>query len=861
MSFFGFDTTLDRDKRNPGEGNHENIAVYTFGEDGYDALGDALDEGLDELNDETFGGSGDIGKDFDYAGQTGTAMEKLHVAAPEYPQPPIQVKLDHPSSLEALWAQASPQPNHKQHRVPSAGRHVEDSWGRADTSPMVAPAPVPNHAHKFDPFSSDAANFGQGYSPVLSPRPPVHHAQPRIRTLQEIEMEQLALAQQARLSSSVPSLSNSMSHLSMGGSESPSFGRYHHEPEYTRSPSMANQQYVPDELEQQLLLQAQQQQLLQLQQHLLQQRHVQQQQQLLQQQQQQLTAQAVAAAYFGGAPAKAILSHPDLMEHSLSMDPEQREAVMTEAMRKIMEAERMEEKRRRKAFKIAQMSKYNDIMTQSDKDFITRIQVSQLVTQDPYSEDFYAQVFSALRSRGDTGGVIKFGSSGGIGVGVLGHRGPGRRENAMQKMQAQVERIVNAAKNREKEKGNSAALQGALGRVSGRSYKAAPRQLLQVEPGSSPVLAHATANTKEDNKAHEAREGVARAAAQAEREALTGDPSAGEVVRQPPLTHRQVLVAIEALYDVMLKIEQLRRDQPEDEESQLFQRWNAAHEELIEKLWVDFKVMVPLETSDPHPFISLIAPIKGKRLLPRLLQAVSQPRRNLFFTLLVACFSQLDVVRDAPLLDIVEDTREKRDVEKQTEAFLVSVFPTVLGLVKHAPLRLISGMLGLLFDGGDLLNIARTKPGLALLTILLSRVVVLKEGSSNETEPPTPEELQQWQSIFEHLFLLLSNHLLSLFPSTRVTTSLPFGPGYYVQPPKGLDFADQPVWQFLAALALNASMTQQQALVTELREKVLENVTSANKGWTADETERQAKIANVNLFLHALGLDSSQIVL
>lgn len=233
---------------------------------------------------------------------------------------------------------------------------------------MVAPAPIPNHTHKFDPFSSDAVSFGQGYSPVLSPRPPVQHAQPRIRTLQEIEMEQLALAQQARLSNSVPSLSNSMSHLSVGGSESPSFGRYHHEPEYTRSPSMTNQQYVTDELEQQLLLQAQQQQLLQLQQHLLQQRHAQQQHQLLQQQQQQLTAQAVAAAYFGGAPAKAILSHPDLMEHSLSMDPEQREAVMTEAMRKIMEAERMEEKRRRKAFKIAQMVRLYNIRRVSKKD-------------------------------------------------------------------------------------------------------------------------------------------------------------------------------------------------------------------------------------------------------------------------------------------------------------------------------------------------------------------------------------------------------------------------------------------------------------------------------------------------------------
>ena len=98
-------------------------------------------------------------------------------------------------------------------------------------------------------------------------------------------------------------------------------------------------------------------------------------------------------------------------------------------------------------------------MTQSDKDFITRIQVSQLVTQDPYAEDFYAQVFGAiLRSRmgaanATESGVLKFGNGGGVGLGLPGSRGAGRRENAMQRMQAQVERIVSNAKNREIAKG------------------------------------------------------------------------------------------------------------------------------------------------------------------------------------------------------------------------------------------------------------------------------------------------------------------------------------------------------------------------------------------------------------------------
>lgn len=95
-------------------------------------------------------------------------------------------------------------------------------------------------------------------------------------------------------------------------------------------------------------------------------------------------------------------------------------------------------------------------MTQSDKDFITRIQVSQLVTQDPYADDFYAQVYGAIiRSRmgiaTSEDRVLRFGSGGGVGLG-LGQKVPGRRQSAMQRMEAQVERIVNNARMREKEK-------------------------------------------------------------------------------------------------------------------------------------------------------------------------------------------------------------------------------------------------------------------------------------------------------------------------------------------------------------------------------------------------------------------------
>lgn len=68
------------------------------------------------------------------------------------------------------------------------------------------------------------------------------------------------------------------------------------------------------------------------------------------------------------------------------------------------------------------------------------------------------------------------------------------------------------------------SLQGALGKTAGRSYKAAPRQLLQVETvdgkeTTSPTMAQAHAHiSKEDAKDHAA--GAAKEAAKRGREAL-----------------------------------------------------------------------------------------------------------------------------------------------------------------------------------------------------------------------------------------------------------------------------------------------------------------------------------------------------
>jgi hypothetical protein len=66
MSFFGFEQTnrLQEEKRRflEAKGEQEDLAIYTWGEDSYDGLSSDLLERGDELNDETFGGTGEVGK-------------------------------------------------------------------------------------------------------------------------------------------------------------------------------------------------------------------------------------------------------------------------------------------------------------------------------------------------------------------------------------------------------------------------------------------------------------------------------------------------------------------------------------------------------------------------------------------------------------------------------------------------------------------------------------------------------------------------------------------------------------------------------------------------------------------------------
>lgn len=906
MSFFGFDTALPRDKGRDGgkrddpfdptdeqdqdddaafeeklrgltTGAQEDVEIYTWGgggEGGYDGLGDLLEEAGDDLNNDTFGfGGQDVGKDFDFSGTGGGAS----TAAMSTSKKGKTNDAAFASTLDDFWftPQVAPTKHAAQHTSAAAP---------APASTVQQQQPVPRTMEEIEAeLRASHQQRQQSSASITTPAPGRH------LTLEEVEAEMIARrSQPLPPSSATPAellhlMSESVSEqqpppAAISSTTFPPLGSQTPPRSQIASPGS-----FPSDPQSQQAHFARMRALLEALPPPLQGRIL-----ALPPYMQFGAVESIAREFPALTVAGRVEKIPQQIENPKLWPRADGSAEEVNAIRSLIEAafgrldeaEQMERKRQVRIAKINAMSKYNNLMTLSDKDFITRIQVSQLVTSDPYTDDFYAHIFFALRGSGSAGAAAT------ANPGLMGKKPltlgqqpeatpttktsrqkkqqPSRRETAMIRMQQQVERIVQNRKERVEKSAQGAALEGALGRISLSNTKT-PRQMLQVDAVKDEVT-----KTGEETGTGHAQDAVR----QALKGASLGNDGAAGLQKRPPLTKLEVLSILESLYDLVLSLEQSRRNAPanakEAEEGGAVE-WRQNRDELTAKLWTELRVLEPLEISDPHPFVSLLSTVKGKKLLPRVLRHLSSEQTLTAMTMIVASFDSLDVVKESVLLDEAVSAKarggakaEKRsDVQRQTEAFATSIVPSMLTLMTTAPMQIVSGMLALFIERNDPVRVAQSKAGVAFLTIFLSRAETLRQQVA---DGPTANELSQWSEIFNLLTQRLthsSTQLSTLFPSTRAKASLPFGTTIEAARKNQLELEDQAVWQLMAALAVSADMNQQQAIVTGLREKILENVLEA-KQWRANNLnstsdEGDIRIRNVNLLLHALNLDAAQI--
>lgn len=437
-------------------------------------------------------------------------------------------------------------------------------------------------------------------------------------------------------------------------------------------------------------------------------------------------------------------------------------------------------KRAKRNHKIFLLSRGNGLMTPQDKNFITRIQLQQLVaaagnmadanSEAVLSEDFYYQVYSQIRGAprqhphqplGHFAQTYLLQTGNRLGGG--NRRQPQSADNHMQRMQQQVQRAVEAAK--QKPKNKQLIIEGSLGKISFSNAKT-PKTMLNIKrPDSS--------DGAKPKKPHT-------------------DLSLSD--------RKSILTNIESVYSTLMAMEDMERTMPpppdenDPEAIQNHMEWRQKIRSLNQSLWRELKVMEPIvpNATTPHPFIAFLSYPKGKKAIPRIFRHIDQEQRVTILTMIFVHLDTLDVIRRA--LPVPGQGGPSVSVREAIDLFSQAVMPSLLGYVNEAPFNIIIGLLGLVIAQTHVQIVSKTRIGLGILTMLLSRAEIVKEaGQASE------QDWKQWVEKFNMLFDTLEPTFADVFPQ-----SINAGDDMYV-------------WQFLAAVGIGASPDQQQRLVIAVK--------------------------------------------
>jgi len=199
-------------------------------------------------------------------------------------------------------------------------------------------------------------------------------------------------------------------------------------------------------------------------------------------------------------------------------------------------------------------------------------------------------------------------------------------------------------------------------------------------------------------------------------------------------------------------------------------------------------------------------------------------------TLIAIHLDSLDVIRLA--YPNPNDPKLPVAVRNEVETFLQVVMPPLTTYVENAPLSIISGLLGLVLDRVNVQMIIRTKIGVSMLTMLISRAELIKTAAAPQS---IEDEWNQWNQLYGRLFDLAEPMLPFIFSTESVNNS-----------------EDVHVWHFLAAMGVGASPEQQQRLVIGVKDRVMETVGVSK---TLPPNMASRKLGEVNLFMVSIGLD------
>lgn len=832
MSFFGFDASGSQAKNRDGRDNQKPLDF----EDTYKGLGDYDNEEEDFLNSETFGAATEFGTDFDFGhGTSGgnepagnansyTTANRSYVAAASsgvehHPHAPLDASVDL-KPMESLWSNSGPaMQQHEQPQILSMEELERQQRQRQmGGQPGYMAMPPPNYGMPPPPQMQMHNQFPGPFPPQgMQGVPPQFQHMPVM--FNQGQPQAQGLPNQAQFSPMYqPQLHNQAEGQGLPAeqarqSASPA-------PQGLESPIAAPPALSP---EQQHL------QTFPTQQH------------QNQQPQQSMSPQQVIS------PPQTPREH-----FRQNRGPSRREPLTPEEQKRLQIRQA----------KVEKILKHSGLMTPRDKDFITRYQLSQIVTDDPYNEDFYFQVYKIIQR----GGVVGESNKDLIARAYLehsGHRLGGRYKRAdvaLQRMQSQVEKAVTVAKERpQKSKDHfDAAREGVLGKIASAMNSKAPRRQLQIpvhKTGDDSAIVDDNSSGKPSRGSTPALNVVTQSLEKVEigqqSRARRRSSYAFTSVDQSSVLSRSggrkfVLSLIETVYEEVLELEAQLRGGSNIDSTAL---WEALH--------------IGDESYEVCPFISMLSFDKGIKIMPRIFNFLDNSQK---LKLLQTFFGELSHLNIIIISSYKTNTSPSKAQTKQIELFQAVFLKIIVSfLSSSANFIEIMGLLLYLIKNNNVSFISTSKIGLNLITVLISRAALIRQDINRSNVLSSPE-ISAWNEVYDKLFTSLETKLSLVFPPREYTdkiveTTMDPAAGTPSAATSSSHYYDQAyIWQFLASLALSGKLNHQRIIIDEIRDEIFGTISVAEELGKGQEDQpalqykKDKLYQDLNLFLNVMGL-------
>lgn len=821
MSFFGFDTSGNQAKDRDGRDIQKPLDF----EDTYKGLGDYDNEEEDFLNAETFGATAEFGTDFDFGHGNGgnepannansyATASRSYVAAASsgvehQPQATLDASVDL-KPMESLWSSSGPVIQQQEQPQVLSMEELERQQRQRQMGgqPGFMGMPPPNYGMPPPPQMQMHNQYPGPFPPQgMQGIPPQFQHMPVM--FNQGQPQAQGIPNQAQFSPMYqPQLHNQAEGQGLpseqaGQGASPA-------PQPLESPIAAPPALSPQPLQQQQL------------QHPM-------------------------------SPPQMISPPHTPREHGRQSRGQSRREPLTAEEQKRLQIRQA---------KVEKILRHSGLMTPRDKDFITRYQLSQIVTDDPYNEDFYFQVYKIIQR----GGVVGESNKDLIARAYLehsGHRLGGRYKRAdvaLQRMQSQVEKAVTVAKERpQKSKDHSdAAREGVLGKISSAMNSKAPRRQLQIpvhKTGDESAIAEDNSSGKASRGSTPALNVVTQSLEKVEisqqSRARRRSSYAFTSVDQSSVLSRSggrkfVLSLIETVYEEVLELEAQLRGGSNIDSTAL---WEALH--------------IGDESYEVCPFISMLSFDKGIKIMPRIFNFLNNGQK---LKLLQTFFGELSHLNIIIISSYKTNASPTESQLKQIELFQAVFLKIIVSfLSSSANFIEIMGLLLYLIKNNNVSFISTSKIGLNLITVLISRAALIRQDINRSNVLSSPE-ISAWNEVYDKLFTSLETKLSLVFPPKEYTDkvvrttlgSASGSPPVIAASPQHYDQAY--IWQFLASLALSGKLNHQRIIIDEIRDEIFgtinvaEELGKGQEDQPASQYKKDKLYQDLNLFLNVMGL-------